>query len=159
VHGGWAFCQPNAAAAATCAARADGGTLGCSTCASGTCNVDVTGGGAITTVWDWINRVNAANYAGHNDWRLPSEGGHNSPATGANELETILLALYPSCGTSPCINSIFGPTASSYAAYWSASSDAACCPSGISAWWVSFDNGLVLPLGQKENALDVRAVR
>src|SRR5207249_1065782 len=71
-------CQPNEAAAATCSAHADGGTEGCGTCASGTCNLDPLGLGAITTVWDWINQVNAANFAGHNDWRLPSEGGCNN---------------------------------------------------------------------------------
>ena len=31
----------------------------------------------ITTVWDWLNQVNASNFAGHNDWRLPSEYGRN----------------------------------------------------------------------------------
>src|SRR5262249_61455993 len=30
------------------------------------------GANAITTVWDWLNQLNAANFAGHNDWRVPS---------------------------------------------------------------------------------------
>jgi hypothetical protein len=150
------FCQPNAAAAATCAALADGGTFGCSTCASGTCNVDWYGAGAITTVWDWINQLNAANYGGHNDWRVPSEGGHNSPATGAHELETILLALYPSCGSYPCIDPIFEATGGYY---WSASTYMTSPTWDDAAWWVSFGNGLVLALGDKANGLYVRAVR
>lgn len=70
-------------------------------------------------MWDWINQLNAATFAGHNDWRLPSEGGRNSPATGSNELETILLTPHP-CGTIPCIDPIFGPTAGG-GYYWSAS--------------------------------------
>jgi len=80
--------------------------------------------GVITTVWDWLNQVNAANFAGHSDWRLPSEVGCNSCYAASSclcsshELETLLLAPYP-CSTSPCIDSIFGPTASSR--YWSAS--------------------------------------
>ena len=94
-----ALCQPNAAAAASCVAHADGGTTGCSTCPKATCNVDPLRVGAITTVWDWLNQLNAANFAGHNDWRLPSEGGYNSPPTGSNELGTIVLAPYP-CATS-----------------------------------------------------------
>ena len=69
------LCQPNAAAAATCAAGADGGTQGCSECTSGTCNVNPFDSGAQKTMWDWLNQVNAANFAGHNDWRLPKEGG------------------------------------------------------------------------------------
>ena len=149
---GGALCQPNAAAAATCAAHADGGTTGCSECASGTCNWDLFGFGAITTVWDWVNQLNAANFAGHNDWRLPSEGGQNSPATGSNELETIRLTPYP-CGTSPCINSIFGPTASG--GYWSASANAT--DPGY-AWDVDFGGGGV-GFAYKANAYYVRAVR
>src|SRR5262245_59765481 len=154
---GGAYCQPNAAAAATCAARADGGTFGCSTCASGTCNVDWYGAGAITTVWDWINQVNAANYAGHNDWRLPSEGGHNSPGTGANELGPITA--YPRCEPPACINSIFGPTESSYHGYWSASTYMTSPPSDPASWWVDFGNGIAVPFGTKIDARSVRAVR
>jgi hypothetical protein len=127
------FCQPNAAAAATCAAQAGEGAFGCSECpiGTGTCNVDPFGYGGSTTVWDWLNQVNTAGFAGHSDWRLPSEAGCNSCFIGyptfscsscssPHQLETILLAPYP-CGTSPCIDSIFGPTAT--AGYWSAATD------------------------------------
>ena len=34
--------------------------------------------GASTTVWDWLNQVNTAGFAGHTDWRLPSEAACNS---------------------------------------------------------------------------------
>ncbi len=157
------FCQPNAAAAATCAAQADGGTQGCRTCASGTCNVAPTGYGGLTTVWDWVNQVNAANFAGHSDWRLPSEGGNNSPSTGAKELETILLAPFP-CETHPCIDAIFGPTASSNSLsnfYWSASNSRY---SDDFAWFVSFADGLVIDVDPyfpipKYFPFAVRAVR
>src|SRR5437867_1000755 len=59
------YCQPNAAAAATCAAHAEGGTQGCSMCASGICTAYSDDFGALTTVWDWLSQVNAENYAGH----------------------------------------------------------------------------------------------
>ena len=144
---GGAYCQPNAAAATACTVHADGGTLGCSTCASGTCDVNPYGYGAITTVWDWVSQLNAANFAGHNDWRLPSEGGHNSPATGSNELETIVA---PSTFT-PSINAIFGPTASFR--YWSASTRAT-----FDAWYMFFYNGFV-SYDSKTGGLYVRAVR
>jgi hypothetical protein len=112
------YCQPNAAAAATCASMADGGNPigGCNTCASGTCEVGF-GPGAVTTVWDWLNQLNAANFAGHNDWRLPSENGNNLMFPMPRELETLVLSPEP-CGVSPCIDSIFGPTAAGF--YWSA---------------------------------------
>jgi len=105
--------------------------------------------GALTTVWDWLNGVNAASFAAHADWRLPSEGGHNSPATGTNELETIL-----NCGFgSPCIDPIFGPTASGF--YWSASTSTT---GPGNAWLVNFFNGDA-PDGVKVTSIDVRAVR
>src|SRR5262249_23698657 len=138
--------QPNAAAAATCTAHAGGGTVECSTCASGTCNVDPIGQGAITTVWDWLNQVNAASFAGHSDWRPPSEAGcdfcYENGACSCNphELESILLAPYP-CVINSCINSIFGSTASDY--YWSADLLAPWLGQ-YSAWTVaSAGNGLV----------------
>jgi hypothetical protein len=150
---GGALCQPNAAAAATCAAHSDGGTEACSTCASGTCAV-----GGITTVWDWLNQVNAANFAGHNDWRLPSEGGCYSCFSGnfscpctPHELETILVGPYP-CATYPSINSIFGSTLTYY---WSASA----VPGDWHASWVGFDYCQVSPFGVMFDALSVRAVR
>src|SRR5262249_19397201 len=42
------LCQPNAAAAATCAALSDGGTQGCSECTTGTCIVDPDSAAATT---------------------------------------------------------------------------------------------------------------
>jgi len=68
------------------------------------------------------------------------------------ELETILLVPYP-CGTSPCIDPIFGPTAAND--YWSATTGAG---NPALAWAVSFINGAVFS-GYKYYAGDVRAVR
>src|SRR5262245_24828298 len=148
---GGAYCQPNTAAAATCAAHADGGTQGCNTCVSGTCNIPFQAG-AITTVWDWLNQVNAANFAGHNDWRLPSEMGHNYPYTGAKELETILAP--DPCGI-PCINSIFGPTVWNDS-YWSAST---LDSNAEGAWIVYFYGGGGVDGIYKFSGNAVRAVR
>ena len=138
------LCQPSPAAETTCIAQTSAFTHGCEQCGAGegTCILEP---GAATTVWDWLSQVNAANYAGHNDWRLPSESGCNTCWTGsstyrcttcgAHELETILLASYP-CATFPCINSIFGPTANYY--YWSSSTYFS--DPGI-VWNVAFFNG------------------
>ena len=117
------YCQPNAEAAATCVAHSDGGTTGCNTCTIGTCDVDPHPPFPLsfTTVWDWLNQLNASNYAGHNDWRLPSEfgrarvgaGNPTGPCTSAEvcELEGILDSNRPPCGSGACIDPIFGPTA------------------------------------------------
>lgn len=115
--------------------------------------MDPEGDGAITTVWDWLNRLNAANFAGHNDWRLPSEGGHNSPRTGSNELETILQAANR-CAPHPCSDPIFGPPAFNF--YWSASS---CSCNPISAWFVNLSDGFVGYANFKRDGHCVRAVR
>lgn len=83
-----------------------------------------------------------AGFAGHCDWRLPTIA----------ELRSILLAPSP-CGTSPCINPIFGPTAASL--YWSSTTHASL-PSF--AWDVFFSDGLVVING-KFSINPVRAVR
>jgi hypothetical protein len=95
-----------------------------------------------------------ASYAGHNDWRLPSEDGRNtSPTTNPRELETILL---DPCGTRPCINSIFGPSQSEFpATYWSSTTDAT---GSTRAWAVYFFDGEV-GTGDKPGFSWVRAVR
>src|SRR5262249_49885826 len=81
-----AFCQTTGGASALCFAHSDGGNGACEMGASGTCDIF-----GYMTVWEWLDNLNSINFAGHNDWRLPSEGGHNgSPPTGSNELETIL---------------------------------------------------------------------
>jgi hypothetical protein len=115
---------------------------GCQQCGPyGTCN---TASSSLTTVWDWLDQVRTANFAGHSDWRLPSEDGCNSRRTGsppytcpcdAAELESI-LAPYP-CATLPCIAPIFGPTAIAYSC-WSASNHSI---SQDVAWSVGFHDG------------------
>jgi len=148
-------CQPNAAAAATCLAQADNGTEGCNLCSSGTCVVDPFFRGAITTVWDWVSQLNADNFAGHSDWRLPRENGL-SVIGGELELESILLMPFP-CDTSPCIDPIFGPTAAFI--YWTATTKGPTGPTRPSdAWFIGFTDGGYGDAG-KWGDLSVRAVR
>ena len=61
------YCQPTAASAALCAAVATAGTEGCTLCDAGEGVCDQSG-----TVWDALVQLNAAGFAGHADWRLPS---------------------------------------------------------------------------------------
>lgn len=69
-------------------------------------------GGAAT----WLAQLNAANFAGHDDWRLPRMASVGPIATDdPAELETILEAAAPP----PRIDPLFGPTKAD--AYWSGS--------------------------------------
>jgi len=86
--------------------------------------------------------LNDADFAGHNDWRTPSEASCNScyvlnscSGCGVHELETILL---PVCETSPCIDPIFGPAAEYY--YWTRTPN----PNGVGRWAVDFRDGNVV---------------
>jgi hypothetical protein len=152
---GAARCQPNAAAAATCETYDAGGGCGVCPAGAGSCDVDPRDTGAITTVWDWINRVNAERFAGYGDWRLPLQGGRNVCAgCDPRELETILDVTQPVCGLAgACIDPTFGATAA--AGHWSATTRTGI-PDG--AWCVGFHDGLVLSV-LKDVELAVRAVR
>jgi hypothetical protein len=114
------------------------------------------GGGGFTfpdgTVFtDFLAKLNGASsdgvtltgcFAGHCDWRLPT----------IVELQTILKDPFP-CGTSPCIDPVFGPTLASN--YWSATTSAT---NPGYAWDVGFNVGNVDYDPEYYN-LYVRAVR
>jgi len=115
-------------------------------------------GGVFT---DFLTKLNTAGFAGYSDWRLPSEDGCNSGyigdgncPTGTRELESIRAALYPDCTSSPCIDSIFGPTKSDR--YLSAST-LTVNPGQV--WHVSYANGFVASTSKVSYTAYVRAVR
>jgi Protein of unknown function (DUF1566) len=83
--GNTALCQPNAGASLACTTQT-GDAVGCDQCASGTCIVDPDHSGAATTIWDWLNQLNASGFAGYNDWRIPTVGYQGDMP----ELETLL---------------------------------------------------------------------
>ena len=84
-------------------------------------------------------------FAGQCGWRLPTIA----------ELQTILLAPYPSCATSPCIDPVFGPTVASF---YLSSTTVAPAPSTV--WGVGFGNGQVNSAAKAKFVLydSVRAV-
>jgi hypothetical protein len=145
-------CQPDAAAAATCAAQTNG-ALGCGVCGAGEgmCNPAPFGG--ITTIWDWVTQLNEQGFAGHSDWRLATVNRDGDLAG----LETIMPGWpTPSCPglPSPCIDPIFGPTNAS--SYWSATTYQ---PVPDSARGVHFFGAGTQFIGGKFDAAHVRAVR
>ena len=93
--------------------------------------------------------MNTEKFFGYSDWRVPT--GRTQVDFDGGELATILLASFPSCGTSPCIDPIFGPTASSF--YWSSTEFDA-----DDAWSVDFAGGFVAN-DIKVIPFHVRAVR
>jgi uncharacterized protein DUF1566 len=151
-------CQPNAAAASTCNA-ATGGVIGCARCGgAATCNTD-----GLTTIWEWLNQLNAASFAGHNDWRIPTVGRDRHIA----QLETIVDTGVSGCGDgAPCVPPAFntgcagactvmGCSCTRASLYWSATTN------GVTpndAWDVNFVNGVVHN-DAKPYSVYVRAVR
>jgi hypothetical protein len=82
-------------------------------------------------------------------------GRRGTSSTQIARLQTIVDLSAAGCGSgSPCIDRIFGPTATD-AFYWSSSSNAA---NPTNAWLVRFDDGLVAN-GVKSFLRPVRAVR
>ena len=150
------LCQPDAASASTCS-TATMGARGCKQC-PGPCDTS----GRIT-IWQWLNQLNESNFAGHNDWRIPTVAEDG----GTTELESILLANYPYCETRPCVDSVFNNSCTSGCTlatcsctatfcYWSATTPVA---DTSFAWIIDFAFGLPRGGYPKDDLNLVRAVR
>jgi len=146
------YCQPNASAAAACAAAVDGDPTGCAQCtgSDGSCN-------ASSTVWTWLLALNGATLAGHSDWRLPTR----TEITGlVDYTQTAFPAIDDAFSGAHCGAACVDATAAdcsctAYSGYWSRST---CTPLPTQAWFAFFGDGYVYPLG-KNSSYSVRAVR
>lgn len=119
----------------------------------------------IHDLWDWLNQINVASFAGHSDWRIPTVGRDS----GTVQLETIVDTSVSECGSGvPCVPPAFntgcvaGCTASGCSctqaeSYWSATSIVGNLPFP-SAWGVFFRTGDVIGI-DKASAFYVRAIR
>jgi Protein of unknown function (DUF1566) len=169
------YCQPNQAAQDICNANSSlaDRVKGCQQCGpgEGPCDMEAASSvekNPITTVWDWLNQLNAANFAGHNDWRLPNEAGchtgmvingQSCSAFNPHELETILRGVgQTACKPYPCIADIFGPTAvgSIFTYYYTGTADTDA--GNPSAWAINFFDGTAHSLFKPDDGY-VRAVR
>jgi hypothetical protein len=120
------------------------GEVGCGTCAD--CRLN-DGQGTSVTVFGWLSQLNAQQFAGHSDWRLPAHA----------ELVSLLAEPFPCDISSPCVDPPFRSSGSLTAAdaYWSASTYPS---SPNAAWYVRFSDGFEAWTG-KTDAHHVRAVR
>jgi hypothetical protein len=149
-------CQPNAAAAAACVAGAQGDQAGCATCqvGEGACTVDPP---AITTIWDWITQLNAANFAAHSDWRIPTTSELASVVDYTAMLPAVDTAFNdPSCGAMcpEVTNAACSCTVSG--GYWTAT---IASDDFNNARIISFQNGFIDSADRSLPSVYVRAVR
>lgn len=131
-----------------------GGAYGCAQCGgTASCGTGI-GTEIYGTIWQWLNQLNTAQFAGHSDWRLPT----------ATELESIVTPMYPNCTSPPCIFPAFNTTCTpgcnvtdcsctASSVYWSATTSGSQFTLAL-----SFNDGDKGYLNKDQN-LYVRAVR
>jgi hypothetical protein len=110
---------------------------------------------AITTIWDWLNALNSANFAGHSDWRIPTMAGNSTFPTGEPaELESLLDPTHGVCASMSgnCIDPIFEPESG---LEWSASTDPFDLQTAYNFWFFAGGPGSE----DKNTGRFVRAVR
>ena len=158
---GCELCQPDAAAASTCRI-ATGDAIGCAQCSGAAICQPING---LTTVWQWLNQLNASGFAAHNDWRLPTVGRDGGEA----QLETIVDTSVSGCGSGvPCVTPAFNTecatgctstncSCTNIGQYWSATSIAETLPLP-SVWSVLFFRGSIVG-ADKTSGFFPRAVR
>lgn len=147
------YCQPTAAAAAACAANVEGDAFGCGECGvgEGTCTASV-------TAFTWLVDLNATNFGGTSNWRLPTReelaGLRDLTESGAPFVDTPFHG--GSCGAacSDVTDPACACTASNY--YWSSTTDAV---DNKYAEAVGFGDGGTGEAGKPFAYLRVRAVR
>jgi hypothetical protein len=137
---------------AACATNADCGLTG--RCEAADCQTEMPDG---LTIFQWAARLNVANFAGHDDWRVPNARELQSIAN-YNVVNPAVAPAFNGTGCGSC-DSLADPACSctQSANYWSSTMYALRdIPDG--AWVVYFSNGTVI-FNVKTNTYFVRAVR
>ncbi len=100
----------------------------------------------------YVAALNGANFAGHNDWRMPNVKELQSIVNYGNNIPAVSLAFNSGCTPGCTVLNCSCTTNSN--SYWSATTYVA----GASAWTVNFKYGYI-DAGSKANGYYVRAVR
>ena len=139
--------------ATPCGTTADCATAGGS-CQAGDCQVSSPDG---MTIFQWVAAVNAARFAGYNDWRVPNVKELESIVDYEHARPSVSTAFNgTSCGTE-CSNLATAACSCTTALlYWSSSTYA---PDSTNAWGVYFSVGSAGYNNKGLNLLPVRAVR
>jgi len=145
-------CQPSAAATALCVANVDGNPGGCPQCGvvEGECDEEF-------TVWNNVASLNSANFAGHDDWRVPTIGEFYSIVDYGKDSPTVADAFAgASCGAACMDLTSAACSCTDGSGYWSATTHA---PAPGNAWYVTFSEGWAGYDSKDGVSLAVRAVR
>ncbi len=147
-------CQPDATSQAACLAGVEGDPSGCARCVGGegTCTVTPNG-----TIWQELVALNAADYGGHDDWRVPTRRELESIVDLADTTAPIAYAAFTGAQCGGGCSNVSNPACSctQTVGYWSASSYA---HAPANAWLVSFFEGAVGGVGKTYDVY-VRMVR
>jgi hypothetical protein len=111
-----------------------------------TCDASPTG--APLTIFQWVDQVNAANFAGHNDWRIPNVRELASLANYGNVNPAVSAEFNSNCGANSSGNPGCTVTTCSCTGsflYWSSSTYAS---TPQTAWVVNFYDGLTTADGK-----------
>jgi Protein of unknown function (DUF1566) len=115
------------------------------------------GQGTGLTIFQWVAQLNAAGFAGHNDWRIPNVKELQNIVDYGTDSPAVAAAFNTSCSAS-CTVTTCSCTQSSF--YWSATTDVRpelpITPGIACAWGVLFDDGSVDGVPKTGNGRSVR---
>ena len=147
------YCPPTAAAAPLCEQNVEDGQNGCAQCSGddGTCD-------AQTTIWTYAAERNAAHFAGHADWRVPTREELISIVDYRTTIVPMVDTAFHGARCGVACPDVADPACSCTARnyYWSASSVAR---NPAAAWVVMFIFGEVTTFSKSTNQYSVRLVR
>jgi hypothetical protein len=122
-------------------------------CGGETCTDSYDTTGAVTTtIWDWLAQLNAAGFAGHDDWRIPSAAELETIQTRCTDIPCVPPALNNNCAAGCTVTTC---SCTQPSCYWSSTPD----PPTIQCVNFGGNAGVSGPVGVAGWLFSVRAVR